>query len=151
MPVQAGSPVAGSMMWWRGVPSSASQARAWMAEVATAPAVSVSRAAMAVVERVGDVDLLRRGAADAQVAAAVDAQRSAPVELGGGEVGDVALARPAEVEPQARRTVDDPGARARRRSAASAGRDAERRALPGPSGSGTPSAARPPVGLRDAV
>ena len=150
MPVQAGSPVEGSRRWWRGravvgEPGPGVDGRGRDGAGGERQAGRDGR-----VERVGDVDLLRSVAADAQVAAAVDRPALGTLELGRGEVGDVALARAAEVEPQPHRAVDDPGladdadlppALVRMRAGGPAGALGER----------DDPAGRPPVERREAV
>ena len=85
-------------------PSAVRHARRTMLDVATAPPSTPERAAGASLQRVGDPDLVR--AADADVPAASTTHERARAEQPRDAVGRVALARAAEVEPQAGRALD---------------------------------------------
>ena len=127
-PLHTGAPVEGSSRWWP-----PGHARAWIEDVATAPRVSVTEPARLVAEGMGDEDLLLDDPADADVPAAVDRPPARRDEDPGDEVGDMALAGAAEVEPQARGSRDDasPRPRSRRQRARRARGRAAARDAPG--------------------
>ena len=133
-PAHAGAPVAGSSRWCavpRPVPpGAADDARRRDRRVGEGEPRR-GRAA----QRVRDVDLVR--AAEADVPAAVGDPRARGREQRRDPVGDMALARAAEVEPQARRPGDRAGGVVDRDRAPAPGRARGAAARPGPAGGGT--------------
>ncbi len=114
-PVQAGSPVDGSIRWWAKPPSRALPHARVEPGGGDAAAADRHRGRALARERVLDLDLVGSprgvGAADAHVAAAVhDEARVAAQHVGHG-VGAEALAAPPRVEAHTRRAVDQAGDR----------------------------------------